>query len=104
VRHAASPFEVMVDTDGIARIGTLSARRAYASDPPACYGIGWGCDLSPSTRGLFASIFYVAYLVVLAIVVGLLHLGGNRLASQSSGCPRGVLTIWAWAVIGTVVA
>jgi len=101
----ATLLAAAVLTPVAAWLGALAARREYASDPPSCYGIGWGCDLSPNDQGSLAAIFYVAYLVVLAIVVGLLHHGGNRLApARALVAFGGVLGIWALAVIGTIAA
>ena len=86
-------------------LGAVAARRKNASDPPACYGLGWGCDLSPSTAGGLTALFYLALLAALAIIVGLLHLGGNRLApTRALVALVGVLGFWAWAAIGTMVA
>ncbi|HEX7166177.1 MAG TPA: hypothetical protein VF230_04265 [Acidimicrobiales bacterium] len=57
----------------------------YRTNPPSCYGIGWGCQLSPWAGGVFWLIIFCAPVIVLsAMVLGLAELAGPRFAFARS--------------------
>ena len=47
--------------------GMLATSRSYADDPPSCYGLGFGCQVSPGTAGIIFAVIW-AGVAVLAMV------------------------------------
>ena len=83
-------------------LGKLAAVRQYRDAPPRCYGLGWGCELSPNSSAVVAALSYALALVATLVVVGLLHLGGRRLALVRSIVSVGaVALLWTYAVLAT---
>lgn len=78
-------------------------RAKYQEEPPPCYGIGWGCNLDPESVGLLMGGAYVVALTGLLLVVGLLQLGGERLALARTTVAAGPVTaVWCLIGLGTV--
>lgn len=81
---------------------TLETRWEQAENPPPCTGLGFGCELDPSATGWLAAAAYLFVLVVVAVVVALLHLGGRRLALTRSLLTLVVVSvIWVTTVVLT---
>jgi hypothetical protein len=85
-------------------LAEVSTRHEYRDNPPGCYGLGGGCELEPSDAGAIAKLLYVAIVVLTFVMVGLLHLGGRRLAIARSLLSIGVVGfVWAWIIVFSAV-
>lgn len=87
----------------VAAASSAGQQAKYQEEPPPCYGIGWGCNLDPESVGLLMGGAYVVALAGLLLIVGLLQLGGARLALARSTVAAGpVIAVWCLIGLGTV--
>jgi hypothetical protein len=103
LRRTWLPYAVLgvalVATPLVVAVSAAGQRARYQDEPPPCYGIGWGCSLDPESVGLLMGGAYVVALAGLLLIVGLLHLGGPKLALARSILAAGPITA-AWCLIG----
>lgn len=55
-------------------IGWLATVAQYRDTPPPCYGIGWGCSLSPRVAGLLFGTLWLMSVAVIAAVLSVTEL------------------------------
>ena len=89
----------LLATPLVVALSTAGQRATYQEEPPPCYGIGWGCNLDAESVGLLMGGAYVMALASLLLIVGVLQLGGPRLALARSTVAAGPLTA-LWCLIG----
>lgn len=89
----------LLATPLVVAMSTAGQRAKYQEEPPPCYGIGWGCNLDPESAGLVTGGAYAVALAGLLLIVGLLQLGGARLALARSIVAAAPVTA-VWCLIG----
>lgn len=67
---------VLVAAAIVCGVASLWFRADDRVNPPACYGLGWGCELDPSASLVFLVVLFVGPAVVVAVAVVVAWPGG----------------------------
>jgi len=67
-------------------VGEASVAAEYREDPPACFGIGWGCSLSAEDSGFVAAILWGVGTVAVTGALLLTEFFWQRVAVLRSAC------------------
>lgn len=80
-----------------------STSAAYADSPPSCYGIGWGCSLSPDDAGMLAAFLWLLALAAVAVILLITEFFWQRVAlgrSILSLVAAVLLVAWILFIVG----
>lgn len=83
---------------GIAMIATSVS---YSEQPPPCYGLGWGCELSPSDVGVIMAVMWLVWVGGESVLLLVSEMFWRRVAEARS---LGVLFVGAIGICCWVVA